>query len=283
MALFSDILLTVDYDHTLTGPDAKIPARNLEAIHYFMENGGSFTLNTGRSTTTMKDLFNVVPANAPFLLYNGAATWEDGVLTPLKTIDADLWTVMDAVQANFPEMNWEIQAVDNHYLLDPSQDFQTLYNKMHWGWAPAQRGADYGPFIKFACYGPFITAVTYTDMYTCGEADEARMQEMMDFINARWGEKVTMFRAAPRILDVQPKGVSKGAAARTLLEKLGKKILVCVGDAHNDITMLDAADYAYVPADAVLADRYENVCNCGDGAVADVIYEKIPEILRNLP
>ena len=283
MALFSDILMTVDYDHTLTDANSKIPQRNLEAMQYFMENGGSFTLNTGRSTTTMKDLFDVVPANAPFLLYNGSATWENGVLTPLKTIDADLWEVMDAVQTNFPEMNWEIQSVDNHYLLDPTQDFQTLYDKMHWGWAPAVHGADYGPFIKFAAYGPFLNSVSYRDMYTCGEADEARFQEMMAFIASRWGDKMDMFRAAPRILDVQAKGVSKGAAARTLQKQLGKKILICVGDAQNDITMLDEADYAYVPADAVLADRYENVCNCSEGAVADVIYKKIPEILRNLP
>ena len=283
MALFSDILLTVDYDHTLTGPDSKIPAQNLEAVHYFMENGGSFTLNTGRSTTTMKDLFHIVPVNAPFLLYNGSATWENGVLIPLKTIDADLWEVMDAVQAKFPEMNWEIQAVDNHYLLDSTRDFQALYEKMHWGWAPAERGADYGPFIKFAAYGPFRKTVSYTDMYICSEEDEARFQEMMDFINRRWGDKMDMFRASPRILDVQAKGVSKGVAARTLQKQLGKKILICVGDAHNDISMLDAADYAYCPADGVVANRYENVCNCADGAVADVIYKKIPEILGNLP
>ena len=282
MALFDDILLTVDHDRTLTDPNSKIPARNLEAIQYFTENGGSFTLNTGRSTTTMKDLFHIVPANAPFLLYNGTATWENGALTPLKTIDVPMWEVLDAVQENFPEMNWEIQAVDNHYLLDPREEFITLYEKMHWGWAPAVHGADYGPFIKFAAYGPF-RKTAYSDMFDCTAEDEARFQEMMQFINDRWGDKMEMFRAAPRILDVQPKGVSKGAAARALQAKLGKKILVCVGDAHNDLTMLDAADYAFCPADGVVADRYENVCKCADGAVADVIYEKIPEILRNLP
>ena len=85
--------------------------------------------------------------------------------------------------------------------------------------------------------------------------------------------------AAPRILDVQAKGVSKLRAARDLQQRLGKKILVCVGDAPNDIPMLDGADFAFCPADAVVADRYETVCNCGDGAVADVIYEKIPKIL----
>ena len=49
-------------------------------------------------------------------------------------------------------------------------------------------------------------------------------------------------------------------------------------DGNLDLEALAAAN-----ADAVLADRYKNVCNCDHGAVADVIYEKIPEILRNLP
>ena len=43
--------------------------------------------------------------------------------------------------------------------------------------------------------------------------------------------------------------------------------------------MLNGADYAYCPADGVVANRYETVCNCADGAIADVIYKKIPEIL----
>ena len=61
----------------------------------------------------------------------------------------------------------------------------------------------------------------------------------------------------------------------------GKKILVCVGDADNDLTMLEGADYAFCPSDGIVADRFPNVCPCDDGAVADVIYEKIPEILKN--
>ena len=44
--------------------------------------------------------------------------------------------------------------------------------------------------------------------------------------------------------------------------------------------MLREADFAFSPADGVVADRFENVCNCAEGAVADVIYRKIPEILN---
>ena len=66
--MFSDILLTVDFDRTLTATDSSIPERNLEAIRYFMENGGAFTVNTGRSVPLTKVFRDVVPVNAPRLL-----------------------------------------------------------------------------------------------------------------------------------------------------------------------------------------------------------------------
>ena len=92
-----------------------------------------------------------------------------------------------------------------------------------------------------------------------------------------------VFRAAPRIIDIHAKGVSKAAAARQLQKDLGRKILVCVGDAENDLAMLQEADYAFCPSDGIVADRFPNVCNCAEGAVADVIYKKIPEILGLQP
>ena len=282
MALFDDVLLAVDYDRTLTGPDSVVPQRNWEAISYFVENGGTFTLSTGRSTTTMRDLLYTMPNNAPLLLYNGSAAWDKDKLIDLKIIDLPLWEVLDEVAQAFPEMNLEIQAVDNHYLLNPRAEFVALYDKMHWGWAEAEHGKDYGPFIKFASYGP-VRKPFMSNMYECSDEDQARFDEMDAFLRKRWGDKVEVFRAAPRIIDVHAKGVSKGVAAVELKAKLGKKVLVCVGDAENDITMLDAADYAFCPADGVVAARYKTVCNCGDGAVADVIYKKIPEILGIQP
>ena len=80
-----------------------------------------------------------------------------------------------------------------------------------------------------------------------------------------------------------PQGHSTRDMARDLKEAMGRKILVCVGDGENDVAMLEAADYAFCPADAIVRDRFPNVCPCGEGAVADVIYKKIPEILKNNP
>ena len=67
------------------------------------------------------------------------------------------------------------------------------------------------------------------------------------------------------------------------MELHAKKLLICAGDEQNDISMLDMADFGFCPAGSAVADRYPNVCSCNEGAVADVIYKKIPAILERMP
>lgn len=282
MGLFSDVLLTVDYDRTMTAPDSKVPERNMEAIRYFMDNGGAFTLNTGRSTTTAKKLLNTMPVNAPMILYNGSACYENGKLVDCVPIDLPMWPTVLAVAEAFPELNVEIQAMDNHYLVNQKESYMKLYDRIGWTHAEAIPGTDLGPFLKFAVDGE-VKEYTLKSLFVGTPEQIARFDEVERFIAERWADKVDIYRSSDRVLDVQAKGVDKGKAARRLQKRLGRKILVCVGDAPNDIPMLDAADYAYCPADGAVADRYETVCPCTEGAVADVIYEKIPGILNIQP
>lgn len=276
--MFSDILLTVDFDRTLTGPDSVIPRRNLEAIEYFIQNGGAFTVNTGRSPATFWKYLDTLPVNAPFLLYNGSAAYENGVLKNCVPINLDVWQVMETMHRLFPDMHLEIQGQSVHYHIDPKPDFTELYQAMQWRWQKAQWGQDVGPFLKFALWGQ-VRRPAIADLFEVSQQELRRFDEAEQTIRRLYGSKVEVFRAAPRIIDVHAKGVSKGRAARKLQKQLGRRILVCVGDAENDITMLDEADYAFCPSDGVVAARYPNVCPCAEGAVADVIYQKIPEIL----
>ena len=276
--MFSDVLMTVDVDRTMTGPDSKIPQRNLDAVAFFMENGGSFTINTGRSVSSFRKHLDKVPVNAPILLYNGSARWEDGHLTHMQLLDMDLWETVDAVQKEFPGMNLEIQGVDYHYLINPTEDFVAFYDALKWNYKIVQPGEDLGPFMKFALAGSPRSKSVAT-LFDISEKEDAAFDAAQQRIMDLWGDKVVVYRAAPRIIDVHAKGVSKIAAARQLQAELGKKILVCAGDAENDIPMLEGADYAFCPADGVVANRFETVCNCADGAIADIIYKKIPEIL----
>jgi len=279
---YKDILLTVDYDRTFTAPDSSIPARNMEAIRFFMEQGGGFTVNTGRGPNLSRKIMQNVPMNAPILLFNGSTAYENGRCVYYHAIDLPMWETVMAVAEAFPELNVEIQGLEDHYLIDPEPGFIALYDSMQWNYSLAEPGKDIGPFIKFAIYGQTHDS-KLSSMYDITPQEEARFRELADFIMDRWGDKVDICLAAPRILDVQAKGISKGRAARELQQRLGKQLLICVGDADNDIPMLDAADFAFCPSDGVLADRYPNVCPCAEGAVAEVIFEKIPEILHIQP
>jgi HAD superfamily hydrolase (TIGR01484 family) len=280
--MFSDILLTVDFDRTLTAPDSTIPARNLEAIRYFTENGGTFTLNTGRSIPmSMRNVLGKIPTNAPLLLYNGSAAYDEktGKLTRYTPIDLDPATLLPMLQERFPQLYVEVQAIDAHYFMrnEPKWEVYCDHNGCPWAYAAPQDIP--GPFIKFSFYGSFKDK-TVASMYQATPEELQLFDEMTAFMEENFGDKLEVFRACAKIADVHAKGVSKLRSARLLQQELGKKILICVGDAENDLTMLEGADYAFCPSDGVIAHRFPNVCPCGDGAIADVIYKEIPKIIK---
>ena len=278
--MFSDILLTVDYDRTLTAADSTIPERNLEAIRYFLENGGAFTVNTGRSLPMAQAFKDKVPTSAPLLLYTGAAAYDvaQEKLVFMQEIQMDMWETVNQLLELFPDLVVEVQALDKHYNFIPNAGWDA-FSANNCAYATAKPGQDLGPFLKFAIYGE-IRDVTVNHLFHGTDEEIRRMDEAEAVLNEKFGDKVAVFRAGPRVIDVQAKGVSKAAAARRLQQQMGRKILVCMGDAENDVVMLNEADFAFVPGDAILKDRYENVCNCAEGAVAEVIYKKIPAILN---
>ncbi|MCD7859559.1 MAG: HAD hydrolase family protein [Firmicutes bacterium] len=244
MRNFSDVLLTVDFDRTLTAPDSTIPERNLEAIRAFMARGGA--------------------------------------LSQLHPLELEQAATVRTLMAEFPDLLVEVQGVAKHYRFCPSPAWDALYEANHAAHAAARPEDDLGPFLKFSLYGE-IREPNVAHLFSGSAAEICRMDAAERRLRELFGSRVQVSRSAARIIDVSAAGVSKIRAARSLQAALGRKLLVCVGDAENDLPMLRGADYAFCPADGALASRFPNVCRCADGAVAEVIYEKIPEILGNCP
>lgn len=281
MGRFVDVLLTVDFDRTLTAPDSTIPERNLQAIREFMAQGGVFTMNTGRSVPMFRRFLEVVPTNAPLLLYNGSGDYDAGTrsFASATPIPLDPKAFLTDLIERFPQLHVELQGEDAHYLFRKDAGWEAYCIHNHCDWAYASLDAIPMPFLKVALYGQFREP-TVASMYQGTEQELALFAQATEYIQRTYGAQTECFRACARILDIHAKGVSKHQAAKNLKQRLGRKILVCVGDADNDIPMLDGADYAFCPADGVVAHRYPNVCPCAEGAVADVIYKKIPEIVE---
>ena len=280
---FSDVLLTVDYDRTLTAPDSTIPPRNLEAIRYFIDQGGAFTVNTGRSVPMSRSFMDIVPVNAPLLLYNGSAAYDvgSGKLEFCHEIQLDLWETVNTARTLLPDLTVEVQGQDAHYTYPVNPGWEAFYRRQKSACRFVQPGEDLGTFLKFSVYGTFHDD-TVDSLFHGTPEEVRRMDEAEALLNQVFGDHCAVFRAAARIIDIHAKGVSKARSARELQQRLGRKILVCVGDADNDLSMMRDADYAYAPADGHIAGQFETVCDCASGAVADVIYEKIPAILKNI-
>lgn len=283
--MYSDILLTVDFDRTLTAPDSTVPARNIRAIEDFMAQGGSFTVNTGRSIPMCRrHILGKIPVNAPLLLYNGSAAYDQktGELSQCRLLNLDIRALVEDIQGRFPELTLEVQGRDAHYIFykNPAWESYSAYNDCAWAYCAPEKIP--GPFMKFALYGDF-RGNTVASMYQAEPWELESFDRAIEYVEKTYGDKLDVFRPCARIVDFHAKGTSKLRAARELQKALGKKYLVCVGDAENDLPMLEGADFAFCPADGVVADRFPNVCRCGDGAIADVIWNKIPEILQNNP
>lgn len=281
MGIFDKVLLTADFDGTLTNKQSVIPARNREAIEYFISEGGAFTVNTGRSVPMFSSRLAEVPLSAPLLLYNGGAAYDPvkKELLYANPIPLPMWETVLQAHKLVPEMLIEIQGTEAHYAFHENALWAKLNETMGCPYAFVKPGTDLGPFLKFTLLGPFHPERD-SGIFDGSPEDEPKISEVVAKMQALVGDKASVFQAGARIVDIQGPGVSKAKSARWLKERMGRDILVCVGDGENDIPMMEDADFAFCPADGSIAGRFSNVCSCGDGAVADVIYEKIPEILR---
>ena len=96
MGKFDGVLLASDFDNTIlnterprrTGcPIPPISQRNVEALHYFMNNGGRFAVATGRALPAFRMFAEQVPMNAPVVVCNGGALYDFKTERYLETME----------------------------------------------------------------------------------------------------------------------------------------------------------------------------------------------------
>ena len=112
MPKFDKVLLASDFDNTLVytegalarGEDVPpMSARNREAIEYFIQNGGYFSISTGRALPAFARYAKDLPCNAPCVIANGAAIYDFAQDRYVETafLDADIYDHVDALLARF--------------------------------------------------------------------------------------------------------------------------------------------------------------------------------------
>ena len=267
MTDFSDFLIASDLDGTFLW-DGRISARNLEALERFRKGGGIFTLATGRAHLNLRSAIGqpTTLINAPVICDNGAYLYD---FETGESLCQDLLHKEDAqallafAKAYFP--NVRFSAVGTSCIRTESdagcvaRDLLT-YDKDAICVAPAEEWAT-DDWYKFL----FLND------------DPACLEGVCEKALAHFGDRFTPTCSSNWILELQYPHVSKALGIQKLKKCLNgakKRTVIACGDYENDIRMLQVADVAVAPENAL--DRVKEVadlvlCHCKDGLIADVI------------
>ncbi len=281
MGKYTGILLVSDWDRTVTGPDRTIPPANTEAVLRFMAEGGLLSIATGHTRVSHRSRWDQLPTNAPHVVFNGAEIYDYRTETSLwqGALPEGAAGLFASLLAAHPQLHFEIQCPTETYVFGEDMGLAEIFKKMGVPIREAPLEEVPRPWVQFAVSGtpegpggPGAGAEPDWFRYSNPEAD-AFFGGIAEAINAP-GTGCTASRSLPFLIEAQAAGSSKGETARRLLGMLGCDTLICCGDAMNDLSLLRAADRAFVAGDGAkeLMDMgFEVTAPSSEGVLADVI------------
>ena len=264
---FEGYLLVTDFDDTFCPKHgAPVPEENRRAARRFMDEGGLFTIATGRDVRSYYSIRDKFTVNAPLVLSNGAVifdgesgeSWYESFL-PFSCRN-DLTAARDA----FPGTGMEIHRGADVSVCGRNATLEEHLSRMGVPVSEADPGHILYPWTKVVLVAP----------------DELRAESKTAHALCAWiaAQFPGRYEAVPSgaLVDVVAAGSDKGSGVHRLADFLDilPEHVVCIGDGWNDIPMLRAAGRAFAPETAlpeVLA--LPNVTKLGapDRCVRDVI------------
>lgn len=257
MGKYDGYLICTDFDGTLA-KSAIISEENRAAIREFVQDGGLFTIASGRSPFFLMEKTAGLPIRAPLMALNGGAVTDpvsgkilhkavldDGALTALATIVRMIPTIycVHVIYRSGDDFD--------SYVLNAGENLNTERILS----APGEERYK----ILLMCREPEETLAA---THTCRQL---------------FGSKYLFERSWQHGLEMLPIEGGKGNGVRAIRALYGDKIrrIIGVGDYENDISLLQAADIGYAVSNAIdevkaAADHVTNSdCGC---AIAEIIH-----------
>ena len=232
---FDGYLLVTDMDNTLLNSNHIVSEGNKQAVKYFTENGGRFTIATGRSAAAARDKIEGLAINAPAILLNGAVLYDFDTDTVLfeRHISDGRKGAAKIMHEKYPFLGFEIYTGDDVY----------VYSKCHLTDRLEKRtGIRIFEMTEEAWSLPWTKLLMISDKKTLDEHENIYRQYDSGY----------SVRSGDEFFDIVPDGASKGGALNILSEKLGieKTNVIAAGDNFNDLDLIKAAGVSYAVSNA---------------------------------
>lgn len=260
MDKFKGYLICTDCDGTLTDSNVKVSEENAKAIKYFQDEGGLFTLATGRfadHVNLFKEQFQI---NAPMVSLNGTALYDtknDELIHSWTMKREECRELLHYINLNWRQV-WE-------YWLNYSHHDSTGFKPMDC--EPGDKSLDE---LLDSLPDAMYKIVTI-------QPKEVTIELQKD-LKEKFGDKFRFDTSWAEGLEIQAIDSGKGVAVQYMKEHLDADIhtTIGIGDYENDISLLECADIGFAVANALesvkaVADKI-TVSN-NENAIATVIME----------
>lgn len=261
MGKFQNVLLASDFDDTLYGSDRTVSPENVEAISYFIKEGGYFTVATGRARPTFARYVHLAPINAPVIISNGSAIYDFRTGETIYETFLPLRVKEDLIEtaAAIPALGFEAYNGDTIYLHNP--------NRVTWS-----------HLEKAGCTGtemPIDRMVTPFSKVIL-QQERSVLEAVRAYMAQRWSEYYEIIFSNDVLLELTAKGSHKGGMVLRLADYLGvdRKDIYCVGDNENDIPMLAVSAIPFAPSNCapVVRDWGPRIVgSCDESCIAQII------------
>lgn len=263
---FKDIVIYSDADNTFLkswGGEVKPmpPENNLIAIKYFMDNGGHFSMATGREHTSIEQFFDF-DLNLPIVQSNGCAIYDTVNKKVLSAKYLSNNTKKEIINLCLKNKNYYLccGTVDQIFQVDFDDERDTTLKDIERNHVS----------IDF-CMNNDLCKLCYVAF--------DGMEELHKIVSKfKCYKNINALQSSDIYFECFDKEADKGKTIKEALELVGlsNKTLVCIGDYYNDLKMLQIADIKVCPNNA--PDDIKKICDfvvCDNniGAIDDLIHK----------
>ncbi|SMC55881.1 hypothetical protein SAMN02745168_1513 [Papillibacter cinnamivorans DSM 12816] len=240
MGKFDGVLLASDFDDTLLNSNLEVSRENRDAIRYFMERGGRFSIATGRAHRAIAGLAKTIPMNAPAVLSNGSEVYdfrEDKYLLRTYLPSSALEDCLEMMKA-VPEIGFEVYHNDGIYAVNPNE-----ITEMHM----RRVGAEYALSKPQEIPRPWSKVIF--------QQKTAVLERVEAYYKTRWPDKYEIIFSNRFLLELTEKNSNKGKMVLFIANRLqiDNAHIYCIGDNKNDIPMLEISAIPFAPSNAAEA------------------------------
>ena len=246
--------LVLDLDGTLLDERSEVHPRNREALRAAAAEGVVVLVATGRSSLSAKPILDHLGLDTPAVVFNGAAVWSprEGRMIEERVLSNRALARSLALGA---ERDWMtvLMTADTKLALEPRDELEVSALAL-------MTGVRFVPRAELSC--EFVVRVTFFSREHAssegfGEEVERSIPHPIYLTHFPLSVLPSHRRSPLHVVDVHPPCRGKAEALRVLQEQYGipASRVVAVGDATNDIPMLEAAGLSVAMASGMAEAR----------------------------